>query len=126
MITDQVQEGLPELGPTEHTSMINKDTEKKPSNPHHDSTQGHQMDIYLQTLTGGYVPWQDVKWELNPYAAACRDTLDLLGTAPDHYHLRASHTVTTLCALYKLTSTHSSTKHPLQKSQDFSCNHYGY
>ena len=40
-----------------------------------------------------------MKWEHNPYAKACRDTSDLLGIAPGHYHLWASHTATTLCAL---------------------------
>jgi hypothetical protein len=45
------------------------------------------------------VLWQDVKWERNPYAEACRDTSDLLGIAPGHYHLWASHTAKTLCAL---------------------------
>jgi len=44
---DAVKEGLPEPEPTEHTSMINKYNEMKPSNPYQDSTQGHQTDIYL-------------------------------------------------------------------------------
>jgi len=96
---DTAKGGLPELEPTEHTSTINKDTAKKFPKPHQDSTHEHQTDIYVQTPTGGYVPWQDVKWEPNPYAEACRDTSDLMGIAPGHYHLRASSTATTLCAL---------------------------
>jgi len=118
---DAVKEGLTVPEPTEHTPTIKKDTEIKPSNPNQDSSQGHQRDIYFCTPKGENVPWQDVrrnvvywnpngrssmKWERNPYAGACRDTSDLLGIAPGHYHLQSSHTAKTRCALVQ-TDLHS-------------------
>jgi len=96
---DRVKKGLYEPAPAEYTSTTNKDTEIKPSSARQDSTHRHQTDILLLTPTGVNVLWQDMKWEHNPYAKACRDTSDLLGIAPGHYHLWASHTATTLCAL---------------------------
>jgi len=103
---DAVKEGLTEPGPTEYTATIKKDIEIKPSHPNQDSSQGHQRDIHLCTSKGENVPWQDAKWERNPYAEACHDTSDLLGIAPGHYHLQSSHTAETLCALMQ-TDLHS-------------------
>jgi len=69
-----VKEDLTEPGPTEYTVTIKKDIETKPSYTNQDSSQGHQRDIHLCTPKGENVPWQDVKWERNPYAEACHDS----------------------------------------------------
>ena len=69
-----VKEGLHESEPTEHTSTINIVIAIKLSSSCQDPTQEHHADIYLQTPTGVNVLSQDVKWEHNPYAKACRDT----------------------------------------------------
>jgi len=64
-----------------------------------------------------------VFWELNPYAEACRDTSDLFNctrSLPLAIQRQPS------APLYNPTSARSSTKLPLQKSQDFPCNRYGY
>jgi len=68
-----------DLEPTDHTATINKNTAENSPKPHLDSNHELQADIYLQTPTGGCVPWQDVNLELNPYSKACRDTSGLMG-----------------------------------------------
>ena len=83
----------------EHTSTTNQETVEKSLKPYHNSTHELQMDIYLQTPTGEYVPGHEVHWELNPYAMVCGDTSGLMGIVPGHNHLWASTTATTLCTL---------------------------
>jgi len=91
---------------TDKLSVIKKNSLTKIEHINQDPSQGHEAEIQLCTPKGEKVLWEDVKWERNPYAGACHDSTDLLGVAPGHYHLQATHTAEFLCALMQ-TSLHS-------------------